>query len=224
MADLAHAPAGRRALRRGCSPATGRRPRSCSAPTSRRPRTRCSRRRTARPADRAAGSWSPTATCAPSSRSRPTDAYAASRELIDRWHGHGRLRYAVTPRFSVSCTDDDARRLPARCSTSARRAVHEPRQREPGRDRRSSSRAVPGGARLPRHLRGAGLLHRPLGARPQRPRLRRRAARLAQQPHRRRALPVQQRVPGLRDLPHGAPRRARRALRDGHRRRRRHRA
>jgi guanine deaminase len=35
----------------------------------------------------------------------PDDAYEASRALAARWHGHGRLRYAVTPRFSVSCTD-----------------------------------------------------------------------------------------------------------------------
>lgn len=34
----------------------------------------------------------------------PDAAYARSRELMDRWHGHGRLRYAVTPRFSVSAT------------------------------------------------------------------------------------------------------------------------
>jgi guanine deaminase len=35
----------------------------------------------------------------------PQDAYAQSRALMDRWHGRGRLRYAVTPRFSLSCTD-----------------------------------------------------------------------------------------------------------------------
>jgi guanine deaminase len=35
----------------------------------------------------------------------PEQAYEHSRALRDRWHGHGRLRYAVTPRFSVSCTD-----------------------------------------------------------------------------------------------------------------------
>src|SRR5919202_1002064 len=35
----------------------------------------------------------------------PEAAYEASRALIDRWHGRGRLRYAVTPRFSLSCTD-----------------------------------------------------------------------------------------------------------------------
>jgi guanine deaminase len=35
----------------------------------------------------------------------PEDAYEASRALAQRWHGHGRLRYAVTPRFSVSCSE-----------------------------------------------------------------------------------------------------------------------
>jgi guanine deaminase len=35
----------------------------------------------------------------------PEKAYSTSRELRDRWHGRGRLRYAVTPRFSVSCSE-----------------------------------------------------------------------------------------------------------------------
>jgi guanine deaminase len=35
----------------------------------------------------------------------PDGAYAAGRELAERWHGRGRLRYAVTPRFSLSCTE-----------------------------------------------------------------------------------------------------------------------
>jgi guanine deaminase len=35
----------------------------------------------------------------------PQAAYDAGRALAERWHGHGRLRYAVTPRFSLSCTD-----------------------------------------------------------------------------------------------------------------------
>ena len=30
----------------------------------------------------------------------PERALAESRDLIERWHGKGRLRYAVTPRFS----------------------------------------------------------------------------------------------------------------------------
>jgi guanine deaminase len=33
-------------------------------------------------------------------------ALEASRQLIDRWHGRGLIRYAVTPRFSVSCSDE----------------------------------------------------------------------------------------------------------------------
>ncbi|TWP37137.1 guanine deaminase [Leekyejoonella antrihumi] len=36
----------------------------------------------------------------------PQRAYDEGKALADRWHGVGRLRYAVTPRFSVSCTDD----------------------------------------------------------------------------------------------------------------------
>lgn len=33
------------------------------------------------------------------------DAIAATRDLIRRWHGKGRQRYAVTPRFAVTSTD-----------------------------------------------------------------------------------------------------------------------
>jgi guanine deaminase len=36
----------------------------------------------------------------------PDRAYEQGRVLADRWHGRGRSRYAVTPRFSLSCTDD----------------------------------------------------------------------------------------------------------------------
>jgi guanine deaminase len=36
----------------------------------------------------------------------PELAYDRSKALQDRWHGHGRLRYAVTPRFSLSCTPE----------------------------------------------------------------------------------------------------------------------
>jgi guanine deaminase len=35
----------------------------------------------------------------------PEAAVEASRALIERWHGRGLLRYAVTPRFSVSCSE-----------------------------------------------------------------------------------------------------------------------
>ena len=34
------------------------------------------------------------------------EALAQSRALAHQWHGTGRARYAVTPRFSLSCSDD----------------------------------------------------------------------------------------------------------------------
>lgn len=36
----------------------------------------------------------------------PRAALADSTDLIGRWHGRGRLRYAVTPRFSLSASDE----------------------------------------------------------------------------------------------------------------------
>ena len=36
----------------------------------------------------------------------PDTAIARSNELAGRWHGTGHARYAVTPRFSLSCSDD----------------------------------------------------------------------------------------------------------------------
>jgi len=36
----------------------------------------------------------------------PEAAYDEARALAQRWHGTGRNRYAVTPRFALSCTDD----------------------------------------------------------------------------------------------------------------------
>ncbi len=35
----------------------------------------------------------------------PERAYEEGQALAERWHGRGRLRYAVTPRFSLSCGD-----------------------------------------------------------------------------------------------------------------------
>ena len=43
----------------------------------------------------------------------PERAYTESLALAARWHGVGRNRYAVTPRFSLSCTDE----LLAACTT-----------------------------------------------------------------------------------------------------------
>ena len=38
-------------------------------------------------------------------RDTAQSGYQQSRELIQRWHGRGRLQYAVTPRFAASCSD-----------------------------------------------------------------------------------------------------------------------
>jgi len=35
----------------------------------------------------------------------PESGYLESKALIERWHNRGRLRYAVTPRFSPTCTE-----------------------------------------------------------------------------------------------------------------------
>jgi len=42
----------------------------------------------------------------PELRTTPAEAHEAGGALAARWHGEGRLRYVVTPRFSVSCTDE----------------------------------------------------------------------------------------------------------------------
>jgi guanine deaminase len=41
----------------------------------------------------------------PALRRAPDAAYDAGLDLAQRWHGRGRLRYAVTPRFSISCSE-----------------------------------------------------------------------------------------------------------------------
>ena len=42
----------------------------------------------------------------PPLRITPGDAHDASAALGRRWHGSGRLRYAITPRFSISCSEE----------------------------------------------------------------------------------------------------------------------
>ena len=42
----------------------------------------------------------------PELHTTPERAYDEGRALAQRWHGTGRIRYAVTPRFSLSCSDD----------------------------------------------------------------------------------------------------------------------
>ncbi len=40
-------------------------------------------------------------------------AIADSRDLIRRWHGKGRQRYAVTPRFAITSTEEQLAELGA---------------------------------------------------------------------------------------------------------------
>jgi guanine deaminase len=42
----------------------------------------------------------------PNLRDNVENGRAESERLIDRWHGRGRLRYAVTPRFALTSSDD----------------------------------------------------------------------------------------------------------------------
>jgi guanine deaminase len=42
----------------------------------------------------------------PELHTTPDRAYAEGRALAERWHGVGHSRYAVTPRFTLSCTDE----------------------------------------------------------------------------------------------------------------------
>ena len=39
-------------------------------------------------------------------RDTAQSGYDDSKRLIERWHGKGRLHYAVTPRFAISCSDE----------------------------------------------------------------------------------------------------------------------
>ncbi len=39
----------------------------------------------------------------------PESAYQDSKKLIEKWHGQGRLLYAITPRFAITSTDEQLR-------------------------------------------------------------------------------------------------------------------
>lgn len=56
--------------------------------------------------------------CPEELRDDPASAYAESRALIERWHGKGRLGYAITPRFALTSSEaqlEAAGRLAAEC-------------------------------------------------------------------------------------------------------------
>jgi len=45
--------------------------------------------------------------CPPELRDDPQSAYRDSKRLIDRWHGNGRLGYAITPRFALTSSETE---------------------------------------------------------------------------------------------------------------------
>lgn len=47
--------------------------------------------------------------CPESLRDDPQSGYADSRALIEKWHGRGRLGYAVTPRFALTSSEEQLR-------------------------------------------------------------------------------------------------------------------
>jgi guanine deaminase len=47
--------------------------------------------------------------CPEDLRDTPAEGYRESAELIERWHGRGRLGYAITPRFAITSSDEQLR-------------------------------------------------------------------------------------------------------------------
>ena len=149
---------------------------------------------------------------------------AEGATLIERWHGSGQLRYAVTPRFSLSASepmlDVCAELLPA----DRRHLVHHPHQRERRRGRPGRQPTSPSAGALPRHLRtttgwSATGACWPTTSIPTDHEL----EMMAETGCLGRPLPDQQRRPGQRAVPAPAARRVRRRRGPRLRRRRRHR-
>ena len=103
---------------------------------------------------------------------RPTalldDVDGAERDceaLIARWHGRGRLAYAVTPRFAPTSSDAGSWRMPARCCRGTTRPVHaDARRREPRRGALGRASCSPSARSYLDVYAQHGLLHRALGA------------------------------------------------------------
>ena len=90
----------------------------------------------------------------------PQRAYDEAVGLAGSWHGVGRNRYAVTPRFSLSASEPILDACASVLDATPGAMVHLPRQREPRRGRRRR-RPVPRLHRLRRHLRPARPARRP---------------------------------------------------------------
>ena len=53
----------------------------------------------------------------------PETSYEDSKALIEKWHNNGRLRYAVTPRFSPTSTREQLERTVHRCYLKTLRCI-----------------------------------------------------------------------------------------------------
>ena len=105
--------------------------------------------------------------------SSPETGLAESRKLIERWHGRDRLRYAVTPRFSLSATDSMlGGRARSCCAEDVWFTSH---INENLAEVAGGRRHLPGLGALPGHLPPARPRHRAQRPRPQRARHGRRA-------------------------------------------------
>ena len=148
----------------------------------------------------------------------PDAAYDAGRELAGRWHGRGRLRYAVTPRFSLSCSEGMLEACGAlHGEVGALVTSHMNENLDEVEAVRGPLRGV---RRLPPHLRALRPRGRVDGARPQRPPERGRAGPARCGARERGALPGEQRVPRQRPVPAERAPRPRRAGGARHGRRR----
>ena len=80
----------------------------------------------------------------PGLRDTPEASYDESRALIERWHGQGRQRYAVTPRFAITSTEAQLEAAGALNREHPWRLYADAPVGEPGGDR-DGAPAFPGG-------------------------------------------------------------------------------
>ena len=88
----------------------------------------------------------------------PKRGYDESKALIARWHGRGRLAYAVTPQFAATSTPEQLEAAAALWHETPDAYLHSRRQRSgSAMDRR----ALSGARALPRRLRGTRVARAP---------------------------------------------------------------
>ena len=79
----------------------------------------------------------------PAVQDDPETGARETEELYDAWHGKGRLRYAVTPRFAITSSEAQLKLSGELLASLARRADADASVRKPGRDRLRASSCSP---------------------------------------------------------------------------------